>query len=60
MTQLRVASLGLIEDGAPPIVRCAVFDAAGVRHEFVAPTTTARSHTVATAPPKPGTDFGLY
>lgn len=35
MTQLRVASLELIEDGAPPIVRCAVFDAAGVRHEFV-------------------------
>lgn len=35
MTYLRVSSVELVEDGQPPIVRCFVLDAGGVRHEFV-------------------------
>lgn len=35
VTQLRVSSIELVEDGQPPLVRCTVLDAAGVRHEFV-------------------------
>jgi hypothetical protein len=35
MTQLAVTITERVEDGAPPIVRCCVVDAAGKRHEFV-------------------------
>jgi hypothetical protein len=35
MTHLLVSNVELVEDGAPPIVRCEVLDALGRRHEFV-------------------------
>lgn len=35
MTQLRVSSIELLEDGQPPLVRCFVLDAAGILHEFI-------------------------
>ena len=35
MTRLRPASVELVRDGQPPIIRCVVFDALGVRHGIV-------------------------